>query len=355
MKSGGDFIVIVDDDMHTGLLHLKKYIVAQRIPINATIFLTNKCNFRCLHCYVQSQKNDDEEALNVEQWKNILGVLKERGCLYITFTGGEALVSEKFYEVYSYAYDLNFRITLMTNISLLKNKHLELFKEKPPYCITVTLYGTSDNTYEEFCGVNNIWNTVKRNILLLKKNNIIFKIQTVLNRINYPDLVSMKEFADEYEIPFRVYRNMKCEIDGNSRPLQYQVSIQQEIESYEILGDIQDYLNAVEQNKAKWKEGYKRCFAGITNCYIDCKGNMFLCNQSCDERFSILKNGFDVAWRNIYEVRKREIEVYNECVKCNNKELCGKCAPTYRKMNHAIGFPFPDCHKIEIMKRYLAE
>lgn len=102
-----------------------------------------------------------------------------------------------------------------------------------------------------------------------------------------------------------------------------------------------------------WNNGYKKCFAGIANCYIDCCGNMFLCNHSSDEKFNIIDLGFDSAWSQVYKIRQKEIETINACNSCSNKFFCGKCTPTFKKLEKSIGFPFPDCEKIEAIKKYL--
>lgn len=334
---------------------IKDYVVKERMPINTIINLTNNCNFNCLHCYVQSQKNIDDHSLSVKEWKQIVDELKKRGCLYITFTGGEVLTSKKFVEIYEYAYALNFRITVMTNLSLLQEKHIQMFIKKLPYEITVTLYGSSNETYEKFCGKKNGWDIVKNNIILLKNNKIPFKVQTILNTINYSEIKTMKNFLDENGISFRVYRKMKSEIDGNNRPLLYQISVEQEIESYNIIGDKQQYKEIIKKNRQKWENGYKQCFAGLTNCYIDCGGNLFLCNQSCDFKFNILDYGFDVAWEKIYHIRRQEIELINKCGKCANREICGKCTPSFEKMRYTTECCMADCNRVKKIKKYLED
>lgn len=354
LKGGGMNMSLFDlENSSDALSNLKKNIISQRIPINANIYMTNKCNFRCLHCYVQSQKNNDSNSLDARQWKEIIDILKEKGCLSITFSGGEILSSNKFIEVYEYAHDANFCISLISNISLLNQEHVRLFRDKKPYCIIITLYGTSNDTYGNFCGANKGWDIVEKNILLLKSYDINIQIQTVLNTINFHELKDMKQFADSNAIPFVAFRSINCEIDGNSRPLQYQISPKQEIESFEIMGDGDEFLQSVKNNVNMWDSDYKRCFAGLTNCYIDCQGNLFLCNHSSSEKYNILEHGFDFAWENMFRLRQAEIETVNACSSCANKNFCGKCTPTFKKLESSVGYPFPDCKKVSTIKDYL--
>ena len=332
---------------------LKQNIIKNRLPINANLFLTNKCNFKCLHCYVQSQKNMDDGSLSIIQWKKVLDILKQKGCISITFSGGEVLASDKFFDIYQYATCKNFHVTLITNISLLKPSHVELFKKNKPNNIIITIYGATNETYHKFCGVNGAWDRVSKNILLLKKLGINIQLQTVLNTVNYEELAKMKKFAEEQNLSFMVFRGINCEIDGNARPLQYQISVEQEIESFRIMNDGAYFLQTADGNVKMWELGYKKCFAGIANCYIDCCGNMFLCNHVSEPKYNILDIGFDYAWDKIYELRQTEIEIANDCSRCDNKNFCGKCTPLFKKLEASIGFPFADCSKILSIKDFL--
>lgn len=68
----------------------------------------------------------------------------------IRFTGGEIFTRTDFYEIYSYAYKHNFKISLSTNASLINTKIMELLLNKPPHKMSVTLYGMSDDIYKQF-------------------------------------------------------------------------------------------------------------------------------------------------------------------------------------------------------------
>jgi MoaA/NifB/PqqE/SkfB family radical SAM enzyme len=50
-----------------------------------------------------------------EDWKKILDNIQKEGCLWLTFSGGEPLVRKDFLEIYAYAKNKGFMITLFTN------------------------------------------------------------------------------------------------------------------------------------------------------------------------------------------------------------------------------------------------
>lgn len=326
---------------------IRNEIISKRIPINASIFLTNNCNFKCRHCYVQSLKNKSQRPLEIDKWDKLLRELKSNGCIYLTISGGEAFSAPNFLEFYRIAYDLNFQITVITNLSLLNKTHKALLASKKPHNIIVSLYGFSDKTYSEFCGVQGVFERVIANIKALREMGINIELQTVINVANYNEITLMNDFANENKLKMNFFRNITCEIDGNNRPLNYQITISQELESYKMLNDKDNLVKAIKENAGIWDNGYKRCFAGLTNCYIDYQGNMFLCNHMQEIKISLLKSDFKKCWDEIYKIRKEHIEKSNPCFDCKKRTVCGKCTPAFKNMLKSLTFPFKECHSID--------
>lgn len=319
-------------------------ILKNRMPIHTTVTITNNCNFHCRHCYMSTLK-DKNKNITKEDWNAILSILKLKGCISLTITGGEPLYSDYFLHIYEYAYSLNFKITIMTNLSLINNYILNIFKQKPPFQIIGTLYGVSNTTYKDFCFYKNGWNTIKENIENLLSMGINLKLQTILNKYNIVELEKIVDYVNAKKINFHAYRRMTCDITGNAYPKKYQITQQQIKYSYLILKDEKKRLANIEQNKELWKEGYKNCCAGISACYINSSGEMYLCNHYIENTFNINRLGFDECWNRISKLRKRIIECINECGRCKNNIYCGKCNPLFIHEKKKQGFPFEECNK----------
>lgn len=73
--------------------------------------LSYACNLNCEHCYVQRKK----DVLSVEQYKQLIRQLCDRGLMVIMYTYGEPLLSDKLYEVAEYASSLGISQTALTN------------------------------------------------------------------------------------------------------------------------------------------------------------------------------------------------------------------------------------------------
>ena len=75
-----------------------------RYPLSATLELTNRCNFNCVHCYINQPANDQvakQRELTTDQVKKIIDDMAEVGVLFLTLTGGEPLLRPDFAEIYT--------------------------------------------------------------------------------------------------------------------------------------------------------------------------------------------------------------------------------------------------------------
>jgi uncharacterized Fe-S cluster-containing radical SAM superfamily protein len=139
---------------------------------NCTIDITDNCNFKCVHCYVKHDNN--KTCIGIDPIKHIEKLISKLDLIKIHLFGGEPLLNPDFIEIYNYLYKKKYQLTVSTNLSLLEEKHLELFKKKPPTLICVSIYGSNSIEYIATTG-NDAYGTVFNNLNILK-NNYIKKI-----------------------------------------------------------------------------------------------------------------------------------------------------------------------------------
>ena len=68
--------------------------------------------------------------------------------LWLLFTGGEIFARADFLEIYTYAKEKGFLITLFTNGMMLTTRIADFLAEYRPFAIEITLYGATKETYE---------------------------------------------------------------------------------------------------------------------------------------------------------------------------------------------------------------
>lgn len=88
--------------------------VAENKDRNMYIYLTNRCNQHCRHCYMFAGDVDFKE-LSSEQWISILDDFKKSGGHGVTFTGGEVTVYRGFDKIVKYAHEIGITVTVLSN------------------------------------------------------------------------------------------------------------------------------------------------------------------------------------------------------------------------------------------------
>lgn len=148
-----------------------------RAPFTAGIELTAKCNLNCIHCYAKPGRS--HEDMTFEEYKAVFDKLIEHGLLDVYFTGGEIFTRPDFADIYLYAKKKGVLVSLLTNITLLTDKLINLFKEYPPEIISTTMYGYDKNTYERVTGVSGSYDQFMEALDKLIANEIPFELKYV--------------------------------------------------------------------------------------------------------------------------------------------------------------------------------
>lgn len=156
-----------------------------RAPFVCGIELTAKCNLKCIHCYAQNSRSHND--LTTSDVKNIIDTLISNNCIELYFTGGEVFTRNDFFEVFTYAKKKGVIITVLSNVTLLNEEHIDLFKKYPVALVSTTMYGYTEETYEKVTGVKGSFRKFMNGIELLHKNDIPFEIKYVGMRQNIQD------------------------------------------------------------------------------------------------------------------------------------------------------------------------
>src|SRR5512140_3309097 len=135
--------------MHSRLAH-------ERVPLNVTIEVTRRCPLVCAHCYNNLPMSDAgarQRELSYDEHCRLLDQLADAGCLWLLYTGGEIFARRDFLDIYTYAKQHGFLITLFTNATLVTDRVADHLAQWRPFAVEVTLYGRTKETYERLTGV----------------------------------------------------------------------------------------------------------------------------------------------------------------------------------------------------------
>ena len=194
----------------------------QRLPLQVSIEVTRRCPLECLHCYNNLPMGDMEakrRELTKEEHFRVLDELVEMGCFWILYTGGEIFARKDFLEIYTYAKQKGFLITLFTNGTIMTEEIADYLAQWPPFAIEITLYGRTRETYEALTAIPGSYDRCLRGIKLLKERNLPLKLKTVATSVNKHEVLAMRQFVKELGLEFKCDGQINPRIDCSQSPL----------------------------------------------------------------------------------------------------------------------------------------
>jgi len=189
-------------------------------PLRVMFELTYRCNFKCKHCYVPHSYRKYNE-LKTEEIFSTLDQLKERGCFYLGFTGGEPFMRKDILEILAYARNAGFEVIVYTNGSLINKKIAEKLARFCPNKVDITIPGMSRNVFERISGVLGSRDKVFKAIWLLKKNNVKLGFKSCVLKENQAEISKIENFATSLGALHRLDDMLSARLDGSKEPYKY--------------------------------------------------------------------------------------------------------------------------------------
>lgn len=307
-----------------------------RIPVNGTIEVTNRCPLECAHCYNNLPMADAgarRRELTTEEHKRLLDELSEMGCLWLLYSGGEIFARADFLEIYTYALEKGFLITLFTNATLITERVADYLAAHPPFAIEVTLYGRTKATYETLTGIPGSFEKCLRGIELLVQRNLPLKLKTVALTINKHELKSMRQFASDLGVEFKFDPMISPRIDCSSSPLAVRLTpadiVSLDLDDPERVSEWRRLASDCSPEPPADPEAklLYECGGGVNSFAIDPYGDMTICVLSHVDRYNVREGSVREGWEHfLYSVRGRRISRVTKCTSCALKGMCGSCA-----------------------------
>ena len=310
--------------------------VGERVPLQVSIEVTRRCPLECLHCYNNLPMGDLEakqRELTREEHFRLLDELVEMGCFWILYTGGEIFARKDFLEIYTYAKQKGFLVTLFTNGTIINEQIADYLAEWPPFAIEITLYGRTRETYEALTAIPGSYDRCLRGIRLLKERGLPLKLKTVATSINKHEVIAMRRFAEEeLGVEFKMDGQINPRIDCSQSPLAVRLT-PEEVVALDMSAPkgASEYRRLAQHdmdnppNLAQIDTVY-HCGGGMSGFAINAYGEMGICVISQQETFSVREVGVRKVWEDsLLRLRARKRTRVTKCIQCRIQSLCGMC------------------------------
>jgi radical SAM protein with 4Fe4S-binding SPASM domain len=307
----------------------------QRVPVQVSIEVTRRCPLECLHCYNNLPMADMEakrRELSKEEHFRVLDELVDMGCFWILYTGGEIFARKDFLEIYTYAKQKGFLITLFTNGTIMTEEIADYLAEWPPFAIEITLYGRTRETYEALTAVPGSYDRCLRGIKLLKERKLPLKLKTVATSINKHEVLAMRQFAEELGVEFKCDGQINPRIDCSQSPLATRLA-PEEVVALDMTDPkvVEEYRKLAERDlhappNLSQVDTVYLCGGGVNSFALNAYGEVGICVISQQDTFGIRGSSVKAVWEeSLLQLRNRKRSRVTKCVQCRIQSLCAMC------------------------------
>lgn len=176
-------------------------------PLTINWAVTNRCNFKCGHCYSRSDPSDE---LDFDTIYKCMRHVAEAGVLSVNFGGGEPLLRKELMRIASFASSQGMKVSMNSNGYLIDADRAEGLKKNGFSKIGISIDSHLSEVHDDFRGVKGSHEKAVKALALLNGTGIETSISAVICRINHMDVESLVEFALRNRVKQLNFHNFKC-------------------------------------------------------------------------------------------------------------------------------------------------
>lgn len=294
---------------------LEAHAREQSIPLNVLLELTHRCNLRCRHCYVDTDREPELTTLEVEE---LLLQLANAGTLILTLTGGEIMLRPDLVRIINAARQLKFAVRLLTNGTLIDEAAADAIAATHPVDVGISVYGARAETHEFITRIDGSFDTATRAIRLLADRDVSVRLKCVLMRQNMAEYQDIIELARELGATVQFDPHVSPRNDGDTDPLRFRL-------------DHDDLIRVIGEEGPQTAPGAEdsiMCSAGRDMSSISPSGTIYPCLQLPIPLGSLREQSFQEVWRNspaAAALRDFRLNQTDKCADCSDLPYCRPC------------------------------
>ena len=312
--------------------------------------VTNRCNLKCRHCYVDAGEPIHDE-LDLELAEKVIEELSDYEVPLLFISGGEPLLRQDIFEILSHATSVIPRVILSSNGVLIDREEAGKLREIGIARVMVPLYGER-KFHDYYTGIKGSHDRLLNSIKCLKDEGIKVGLKTVINRETFSQMPNVFNLASTLELDL-IYLCDLIPCGRGEQLLEYRLSVPEWrrlltwiIDEF-LLGDGPEFeidigahpsvsifvmkeleRRGIDVSYARTRLLWKRaCPVGQGYIAIAPNGDTLLCNFSPELRIgNIVREGLErIISSAVLKSLSRTDKLGGSCGVCLFKEMCGGC------------------------------
>lgn len=292
------------------------------IPLDVSLELTWRCNFRCRHCYIPDLHAAD--GVPTPRLLELLEELAEMGTLFLALTGGEPLLRRDWQVIARRARELGFLVTLQSNGSLVDEPTADTLAELPIQ-VQVSFYSSDPVVFDRVTGRTGSAGRVLEGVKRLRDRGVPVVLTVPISRLNPDGAAGVTRLAEELGVEARVYTTIVAAKDGGLAPLELRLPAR---DSVRLAGGPGNGCPIPDETAEHPAGDGPLCAAGVRYANITASGDVLACNVLPGPAGNINRTSFREIWKEsptlqrIRAVRRSDL---SKCSTCAKLPYCGRC------------------------------
>jgi radical SAM protein with 4Fe4S-binding SPASM domain len=303
---------------------------------------TRACNFACVHCRAQAQKQADPNQLTTIDALKLMDQIAELCKPVLIISGGDPLQRNDIFEIASYASKLGLRVVMSPSGSGITPEVIEKMKASGVKMISLSLDGSNPRVHDTFRQVPGAFDLAMRNISLAKAGGMSFRVNTTVTKHNLDDLAAIQKLAvevgaKEWDV-FMLVPTGRGKVAMEITPGQYEETLQR-VYQLSLVSPIPIkmtcapmYIRVIAQEhkqtgKSAHSGGGRGCMAGNGFCFISHVGDVFGCGFLPVAAGNVREKSFQDIYRQspLFVQLRNHCLLTGKCGGCDFKDACGGC------------------------------
>ena len=324
-----------------------------KAPLTINWAVTNRCNFKCRHCY---SRTDPSDELDLKTLFSCIEKVVAAGVLSINFGGGEPLLRSDLLEIAAFASGRGLRVSMNSNGFLIDREKALSLRAAGFSKVGISLDSHLPDVHDGFRGIKGSHQKAVAALAYLKEAGIKTSLSTVICKINHTAIRELISFALQHGVHQLNFHNFKCSGLGYSNKDELDLSAdewkefyisamksKQNVEGLEI--SLDDPIIASLGMKTETDSLVKGSVCGKLSLNIKSNGDITPCGFIPITIGNIVTDDFRDIWFNSSVLEKLRHKIpTGKCSSCKSYEDClGGCSARALALTGDFNNPDPHC------------
>lgn len=225
--------------------HWNYYLKNKPSPLIAQFYTTHKCNFRCEMC--NFWRNPRKTEIPLDKFKEIISDLKDMGCCFVNFTGGEPLILKDMIQRISYAKKKIPYVHMVSNGFLIDEKMAKKINKTGIDSISISINAIGKN-YDKLTNVKGSFDKALNALKNLKKfaPNVKPSMNSLITPTNTKELYKLTNLGEKLGVDHKFQAVIKHPVFEKQNTIKEKNDKNASVEDIE---EVKKFINFIKKKK----------------------------------------------------------------------------------------------------------